>query len=207
MPIPSGKPGNTWSTAFQRRWRGDLKGDDVELLGEASGQEQLRKQLLYVGRRSISKYGCSGCHDIPGYEDMKPIGTGLADWGRKAADKLAFEQITQYILQGHGHDTPKPESQMDEADQAYVGPHSEQAISDEVELAHSEGRHELNFENMPPSDRLFHGKAVRPRARRLRLAEAPRAAQLRLQEDREQGLQRAAADAAVQPRRTSSASK
>ncbi len=37
--------------------------------------------------------GCTGCHDIPGFEDAKPIGTGLADWGRKETSKLAFEQI------------------------------------------------------------------------------------------------------------------
>ena len=54
------------------------------------------KKLRYVGRRTISKYGCSGCHDIPGFEDAKPIGTGLADWGRKTPDKLAFEQIVEY---------------------------------------------------------------------------------------------------------------
>ena len=135
--------------------RGELKGDDVELLGEASGEQQIRKQLLYVGRRSISKYGCSGCHDIPGYEDMKPIGTGLADWGRKAADKLAFEQITQYVLKGHGHDKPPVASHVDEADRAYLGPHEEDAIENEVQLAHSEGRHELNFNNLPASVGYF----------------------------------------------------
>ena len=79
---------------------GEIKGDEIELVGSGS----VDKQLLYVGRRTISKYGCSGCHDVPGYEDAKPIGTGLADWGRKGADKLAFEQITQYILRGHGHE-------------------------------------------------------------------------------------------------------
>ncbi len=52
--------------------------------------------------------GCAGCHDIPGFEDAKPIGTGLADWGRKEPSKLAFEQVVQYIAQenfvhGQGH--------------------------------------------------------------------------------------------------------
>jgi cytochrome c2 len=135
--------------------RGELKGDDIELLGTASGEEQIRKQLLYVGRRSISKYGCSGCHDVPGYEDAKPIGTGLADWGRKAADKLAFEQITQFILHGHGHEKPPVQSNMDEDDSAYTGPDSQEAIAGEVELAHNEGRHELNFENLPPAVGFF----------------------------------------------------
>ena len=78
--------------------RSELKGSEVELLGPMT----LDKQLQYVGRRSISKYGCSGCHDIPGFESAKPIGTGLADWGRKAPDRLAFEQIVEYLKHGHG---------------------------------------------------------------------------------------------------------
>jgi cytochrome c2 len=78
---------------------GETMGDDIELLGEPT----VAKQLRYVGRRAIAKYGCAGCHDIPGFEDAKPIGTGLADWGRKGADKLAFEQIGAYLAHGHGH--------------------------------------------------------------------------------------------------------
>ena len=55
------------------------------------------RKLLYIGRKSIAKYGCYGCHDIPGFEDAKTIGTGLANWGRKETSKLAFEHITQYL--------------------------------------------------------------------------------------------------------------
>ncbi len=62
----------------------------------------------YVGRRTISKYGCSGCHDIPGFEDAKPIGTGLADWGRKDPSKLAFEQIAGYIARTHAEENGTP---------------------------------------------------------------------------------------------------
>ncbi len=81
----------------------ELKGDEIELVGEINSPEQRRETLLrYVGRKSIAKYGCFGCHDIPGFEDAKPIGTGLADWGRKEPSKLAFEQVTQYLhLQQH----------------------------------------------------------------------------------------------------------
>src|SRR5690606_32460361 len=66
-----------------------ITGDAEELIGPAT----VDNQLVYIGRRAIGKYGCFGCHDVPGFEDAKPIGTGLADWGRKGADKLAFEQI------------------------------------------------------------------------------------------------------------------
>ena len=83
---------------------GTIKGDDIVLVGEMNESNRTEKMLLYVGRRAISKYGCSGCHDIPGYEDAKPIGTGLADWGRKDASRLAFEQITQFLpLHGGDH--------------------------------------------------------------------------------------------------------
>ncbi len=143
-----------------------------------------------------------GCHDIPGYEDMKPIGTGLADWGRKAADKLAFEQITQYILHGHGHDTPLAERPRGRSGHGL----SRSAYRSRAQRRGRAGacrraaRARIS-KICAPADRLLHGKAVRPRARRVHLAKTPRAAQLRLQKDREQGLQRAAADAAVQSRR------
>lgn len=83
---------------------GELKGDEVVLLGSINRE----KKLTYVGRRTISKLGCAGCHDIPGYEDSKPIGAALADWGRKDPAKLAFEQVNRYMdltfgAHGGGH--------------------------------------------------------------------------------------------------------
>ena len=96
---------------------GQLKGDEIELLGDNLSPDQLQhKKLVYVGRRTISKYGCSGCHDVPGFEDAKPIGTGLADWGRKGTDKLAFEQIAQYLtFMGTGLRRTTPASSGGEA--------------------------------------------------------------------------------------------
>jgi mono/diheme cytochrome c family protein len=79
--------------------RSEIKGDEAALIGDAS----IEAKLEYVGRRAINKYGCFGCHDIPGYETAKPIGTGLADWGRKEPEKLAFEQIAGLIDRLHGH--------------------------------------------------------------------------------------------------------
>ncbi len=79
----------------------ELKGAEVELVvpeGEKLTQDH---KLRYIGKKTIAKYGCYGCHDIPGFEDAKPIGTGLADWGRKDPSKLAFEHITHY-LDHHG---------------------------------------------------------------------------------------------------------
>ncbi len=87
----------------------ELKGDEGVMVRkrvkdenpETVRSDMQRKTLEYVGRRTVGKYGCAGCHDIPGYEDSKPIGTSLADWGRKDPAKLAFLQIGSYIG-GHG---------------------------------------------------------------------------------------------------------
>jgi mono/diheme cytochrome c family protein len=85
----------------------DVKGDEQLMIrGDADDEGMTKKKLLYVGRRTISRLGCNGCHDIPGFEDAKPIGTGLADWGRKDTSKLAFEMIVEYLREqppGHKH--------------------------------------------------------------------------------------------------------
>lgn len=118
---------------------GELKGDEVELVGEMTPEKKLR----YVGRRAISKYGCAGCHDVPGFEDAKPIGTGLADWARKTPDKLAFEQVLEYIK--HGHGTPgrliepvgaQPKSVSDKTlEEADHGPYGHTHFSLETAMA------------------------------------------------------------------------
>ena len=50
-------------------------------------------KINYVGDKSIRYYGCTGCHDIPGYEDAKPIGVELTHEGSKPIDKLDFGYI------------------------------------------------------------------------------------------------------------------
>lgn len=70
--------------------------------------DRAQRQLEYVARRSISRYGCFGCHDIPGFETAKPIGTPLAGWGRKDPAQLAFENIGEF-LRTHGEFIPTRE--------------------------------------------------------------------------------------------------
>ena len=55
------------------------------------------RKLSYLGRKSITRYGCYGCHDIPNFEKARPIGTGLQDWGKKDRSRLAFEHIHEYL--------------------------------------------------------------------------------------------------------------
>ncbi|MBL8851332.1 MAG: c-type cytochrome, partial [Planctomycetaceae bacterium] len=86
-----------------------IKGDEIELARQANDPEQIspeerqRRLLLYVGRRTVSRYGCYGCHDIAGFEEARPIGTALQDWGRKDTSKLAPEHIEEYL---HHHGEP-----------------------------------------------------------------------------------------------------
>ncbi|MCH2114992.1 MAG: PDZ domain-containing protein [Pirellulales bacterium] len=78
-----------------------LKADEKILIG-LSNVNRTQRLSQYVARRTISKYGCFGCHDIPGFEDAKPIGTALAEWGRKDSSKLAFENMHKF-LEGAGN--------------------------------------------------------------------------------------------------------
>lgn len=82
-----------------------VKTDEIELVGggaEFSAEEWKSRKLTYVGRKTITKYGCYGCHDIPNYEYARPIGTALQDWGKKDTSRLAFEHIDEY-LHHHGY--------------------------------------------------------------------------------------------------------
>jgi mono/diheme cytochrome c family protein len=51
----------------------------------------------YIGRKAINRMGCFGCHDVPGYETAKPIGTALNDWGKKDPERLAFEDAPIFV--------------------------------------------------------------------------------------------------------------
>ena len=51
----------------------------------------------YLGEQTISRLGCFGCHTIPGFENAKPIGTALNDWGIKNPARLDFGHIAEYL--------------------------------------------------------------------------------------------------------------
>ncbi|MHB8900907.1 MAG: PDZ domain-containing protein [Thermoguttaceae bacterium] len=68
-------------------------GDAEELRAPITRQKKLR----YVGRRTIRRRGCFGCHDVPGFEGAQVIGPALSDWGRKQESLLAFEQVGRFL--------------------------------------------------------------------------------------------------------------
>ncbi|WP_146507158.1 c-type cytochrome [Thalassoglobus neptunius] len=104
-----------------------FKGDEIELAPaefgeEVTPEEWKERQLVYVGRRTISRYGCYGCHDIPGFENARPIGAALNDWGRKDTSKLAFEHIHEY-LHHHGEMSEEGDHEEDGHDDDHADSH------------------------------------------------------------------------------------
>ena len=84
----------------------DIKGDERMLLGLPTADRDA-VLLNYVGKKTIAKLACYSCHDIPGFEDAKPAGAALADWGRKDPSRIAFEQVSHFVMHQlagkHGH--------------------------------------------------------------------------------------------------------
>ena len=48
------------------------------------------ERWIFLGEKSISRYGCSGCHLIEGFETAKGIGTSLSEEGSKKLTKFDF---------------------------------------------------------------------------------------------------------------------
>ena len=71
----------------------ELPPDVSELIGPIT----IEKKLRYLGRQTIRKRGCFGCHDIAGFEDAQPMGPALTDWGRKQESLLGFEEVHRYL--------------------------------------------------------------------------------------------------------------
>jgi cytochrome c2 len=86
--------------------------DERKLEGPVK-EDQLK---WYIGRKAINRLGCFGCHDVPGFETAKPIGTALNDWGKKDPERLAFEDVDIFVrdryhivpLRNNPNDPAKP---------------------------------------------------------------------------------------------------
>jgi cbb3-type cytochrome oxidase cytochrome c subunit len=49
-----------------------------------------RRKLQWLGRQSLQRRGCNGCHEIPGLEAAPAIGPALTGWGEKSPLLLDF---------------------------------------------------------------------------------------------------------------------
>jgi len=77
------------------------KGYLINTLSDRDAELKLKSmpmhdQLVYLGQRSIEKYGCYSCHNIKGFEGLKPIGTELTIEGSKALHLFDFGFVHEY---------------------------------------------------------------------------------------------------------------
>ncbi len=67
-------------------------------LTDAQAREKLAsmgedEKRVYLGERLINRYGCFGCHNIPGFEQALPIGVELTTEGSKLVTRLDFGYV------------------------------------------------------------------------------------------------------------------
>ena len=61
----------------------------------AEAERQLKsmddhQKTIFVGEKTIGRYGCFGCHTISGFEKASPIGVELTEEGSKLVERLDF---------------------------------------------------------------------------------------------------------------------
>lgn len=109
-----------WLVSVKGAWKEDVKIDALDSKAVQAGLDELvtlykkktmplsevagavksmktEDKLLFVGERTISRLGCYGCHNVPGFENAKPIGTPLDGWGIKSPAKLDYGHIAEYL--------------------------------------------------------------------------------------------------------------
>ncbi len=69
------------------QWINQLPLDEIR---RRIARMSLQQKLVFVGERMIARYGCFGCHDIPGFEKAAAIGTELTEEGDKPVVRLDF---------------------------------------------------------------------------------------------------------------------
>ena len=145
----------------------DIKGDETMLVGLTADSPGRDHRLLeYVGKKTIAKLACYSCHNIPGFEDAKPAGAALADWGRKESSKIAFEQIVPYLMHqlsghgGHGHESAHGSEQdpaaahMSIGDERTAGIPADKPVAQNLAYASGEQPH-VSPESVDPDTGYF----------------------------------------------------
>lgn len=93
---------------------------DKELAAEATGGDVAK------GKAAIGKYGCGGCHTIPGIEGAKAtVGPNLTGIGKRsyvAGQQNSLETLTQWVKhpQAQKPGTPMPEMGVTDDDAKHI---------------------------------------------------------------------------------------
>jgi cytochrome c2 len=65
----------------------------IEQSEAKAGAMSEQEQSLFLGEKTIAKYGCAGCHTIGGFEDAKPIGVELTQEASKPLHLFDFGHV------------------------------------------------------------------------------------------------------------------
>jgi len=87
FPLPETGPRDEILAEFFRNTM-TMKGAQTKL-----GSMTDHEKWMLMGERAIAKYGCFGCHDIPGFEDANPIGIELSEEGSKSVHLFDFGHV------------------------------------------------------------------------------------------------------------------
>ena len=139
-----------------------IEGDERMLVGLSQLPDRDRALLAYVGKKTIAKLACYSCHDIPGFEDAKPAGAALADWGRKESSKIAFEQVSHFVMgqlaghghAPHGHDHGDSAAHGSPADKSAKTPPEDPPVATDLAYARAEEPH-VSPESVDPDTGYF----------------------------------------------------
>ncbi len=83
-------------------------------------------RTLFLGEKTIGRYGCFGCHTISGFEKTSPIGVELTEEGSKLVERLDFgfleheiphtlpAWVKQKLLEPRIYDRDKPSKKPEE---------------------------------------------------------------------------------------------
>jgi cytochrome c2 len=86
--MPAGNAANTDALAAL-----DTKPADAWSSAPPVQSSLSRPQLLDLGAKLISHYGCMNCHEIGGTAQLKQTALDLSDWGDKPLEKLDFSRL------------------------------------------------------------------------------------------------------------------
>lgn len=79
-----------------------------EAAKKVDGMTLVDKQMVYLGKKLVSHYGCMSCHQINGMETATSPCANLSDWGQKGLDKLDFAYLDAHKAHSlpETHDIP-----------------------------------------------------------------------------------------------------
>lgn len=108
-----------------------------------------QQQLVYLGEKSIEKYGCYSCHDIKGFENAKPIGAELTVEGSKNLHLFDFGFAHDYVA----HDGKKEHIQHTISSWIYNKLRSPRVYDDQREKVYHDKLKMPNFRLTPTEAR------------------------------------------------------